>query len=602
VARKSLTAYHMKTRKFTSHATSPGIGIGQVYRHRFAGKTPVTRTWIRDAEVESETKRFTEAIYQSKENLSRLQAKMCRFEGHDQINIIESYRMLLQDDMLVGTTIEHIKNYKINAEWALDKTLSHLRLSFLNVHEDYIKERSQDINYVGRSIMDSLLGNTESLIRDLPEGDVVIVTHDFSPAEIVSLPRDRVVGLVMEMGGETSHTAIIARSLEMPAMFGVKEITTAVEDGETIILDGIKGVAIAKPGKKELEHYRQIHQRYADLEKLLMKDISLPAVTKDGHRVQLDANVEILEELPSLEPHGAEGIGLYRTEYLFLDRIDEPSEEEQFHNYVTVLEKMAPMPVTIRTIDIGADKLTASHPLAQQTNPALGLRGIRLCLKEPAIFKRQLKALLRAGVFGNLKILLPMIATIDEVQATKDLLTKVKEELKRDGIEFKEDVPLGVMIEVPAAVHIADALAKEVDFFSIGTNDLVQYSLAIDRANELVSDLYTPFHPAILKMLEMSVQAARNAGISISCCGEMAGDPLTLILLVGMGFDSLSMNAVSLPRVKKILRSITRTQAQDLVKRVLKLSTNKEVEKLVRREIGKILPEQVRQIESFFVQ
>ena len=591
----------MKTRKFTSHATSPGIAIGQVYHHRYAGKTPVTRTWIRDSEADNEAKRFTDAVQMAKENLSRLQAKMCRFEGHDQINIIESYRMLLQDDMLVGTTIEHVKSFKINAEWALDKTLSHLRLSFLNVHEDYLKERSQDINYVGRAIMDSLLGNTESLIRDLPEGKIIIVTHDFSPAEIVSLPRDRVVGLIMEMGGETSHTAIIARSLEMPAIFGVKDITNVVEDGETIILDGIKGVAIAKPGKKDLAHYRQIHERYADLEKLLMKDVALPGVTKDGHRVQLDANVEIVEELPSLALHGAEGIGLYRTEYFFLDRIDEPSEEEQYQNYVTVLEKMAPMPVTIRTIDIGADKLTAHHPLAGQANPALGLRGIRLCLKEPAIFKRQLTALLRASVFGNLRIMFPLITSVDEIRKTKKIIAEIKEKLRRDGKDFKDDVPLGAMIEVPAAIYIADALAKEVDFFSVGTNDLVQYTLAIDRANELVSDLYTPFHPAILQMLQHVVQAARKAGIAISCCGEMAGDPLTLILLIGMGFDSLSMNAVSLPRVKKILRSVTREQAESLVKRALALHTTKEVEKLVRREISSILPEQVRQIESFFV-
>ena len=591
----------MKTRRFTSLATSPGIAIGQAHRLLARGQVTFARTWIRNQEVEDEVERFKEAIRLSKEQLSRIQSKMCRFQGGEQINIIESYRLFLQDDMLVRTTLEHIADSKINAEWALDKTLSHLRLSFLNVHEEYLRERQQDIDYVGRRIMDNLLGEAELPFQELPEGDVVIVAHDLSPAEIASFPKEIIRGFVMEAGGETSHTAIIARALEIPAIFGVKDISSEIQDGEMIILDGMKGLAIASPGKRELEQYRTIHQRYVDLEKMLLEDINLPGETKDGHTVRLDANMELIEEIPSLLQHGAEGIGLYRTEYLFLNRLDEPTEEEQFNNYVEVLKKLSPRSVTIRTIDLGADKLTLRQKYEEQTNPALGLRGIRTCLKEPAMFKTQLRAMLRASAHGSLKILLPMITNIREVIETKKIIRSVMQGLKKENIAYDENIPLGIMVEVPATVLIADEIAKEVDFFSIGTNDLIQYGLAIDRTNELVADLYTPFHPAILKLLQGAVNAAKAARIPVSVCGEMAGDPMTIVLLVGMGLDSLSMNPISLPRVKKILRSITYKESKKMLEKALSLPSAEEIEKMVREEMGHILPSQLQQIESLFV-
>lgn len=584
----------MKTRRFTSVATSPGIAIGQVHRIRRPTAGSFTRLWIQDKDVELEVERFRQAIHLAKENLNRVQSRMCRFQGNEQINIIESYRLFLQDDMLVKASIDSISTNKINAEWALDKTLAHLRLSFLNIHEDYLRERRQDIDYIGRCIMDNLLGHPEIPLQDLPDGDVIVVAHDLSPAEIASLPKDRVRGFIMESGGETSHTAIIARSLEIPAIFGVVEVTSTVQDGETIIIDGVKGVAIASPGKRELDQYRAIHKRYLDMEKMLLEDINLPAETKDGFRMRLEANVELLEEIPALEQHGAEGVGLYRTEYLFLDRMDEPSEEEQFASYVKVLEQLAPKPVTIRTIDLGADKLTLSQRYDEQANPALGLRGIRLCLRELTMFKRQLRALLRASAFGNLKILLPMVNDVQEIVETRTIMDVEKETLRKEEIPFTPDIPLGIMVETPAAVLTAEMLAHESDFFSIGTNDLIQYGLALDRTNELVSDLYTPFHPAVLRMILQTVKSARKANIPVSMCGEMAGDPLTLILMVGMGLDSLSMNPVSLPRVKKIMRSITRKKAEELMKRALALTSASEVVDLLRVEIGHLLPSKVQ--------
>ncbi len=586
----------MKTRRFHSHATSPGIAIGRAYRVHNRG-TPSLRTWIRDGDVEGEVLRFREAVQSAKEQLDRIQAKMCRYQGQDQIKIIESYRLFLQDDMLVATTIDHIRRFKINAEWALDKTLAHLKLSFLNVDEDYFKERQQDIDYVGRRVMDNLVGTPELHLTELPEGDAVLIAHDISPAEVATLPRNRIKGFVMEMGGETSHSAIISRALEIPAVFGVKNIFELIDDEELVIVDGMKGLIIASPSKRELEQYRSIQSRYAALEQILLQDIHVPAETRDGKRIRIEANMELVEEIPSLFDHGAEGIGLYRTEYLFLNRLDEPSEEEQLENYISVLEQFAPRPVTIRTIDLGGDKLPiASQAYDAQANPALGMRAIRLCLRELPMFKTQLRAILRASTHGEPRILLPMISHLEELRAAKRIIDDVKRELTERGQPFRDDIPLGIMIEVPSAVFIADELAAEVDFFSIGTNDLIQYGLAIDRVNEHVSHLYTPYHPAVLRMIRHTVEAAKRAGIGVSLCGEMAGDPLAIALLVAMELDALSMNAISIPRVKKILRSLTRDQAGELLGKILALATAEEVEAQLKRSASHLLPGEVRKL------
>lgn len=585
----------MRNRRFHSEATSPGIAIGRAYRFHNKG-APFLRTWIKDQDVDDEIKKFKEAIQRSKEQLSRIQAKLCRFQGPDQIKIIESYRMFLQDDMLVSTTIKNIEQSKINAEWALDKTINQLKLSFLNVNEEYFRERRQDIDYVGRRVMDNLTGSPALPVSDLPRNEIILIAHDVSPAEVASFQKEYVKGFAMEIGGETSHSAIISRALEIPAIFGIKGIFDEIEDGEMIILDGIKGLLIASPHKRELSQYRTIQQKYAALEQVLMQDIHLPAETRDSFRIKIEANMELVEEIPSIIKHGAEGIGLYRTEYLFLNRIDEPSEDEQYSNYVTVLKQLKPKPVTIRTIDLGGDKLSFSQAYDVEANPALGLRAIRLCLKELPVFKTQIRALLRASVHGNLRILLPMISSLDEVTKVKKIIRDVKKELTSKGVRFKDDVPLGIMIEVPSAVFLANEFAKEVDFFSIGTNDLIQYGLAIDRVNEHVNYLYNPFHPAVIRMISLSVAAAKKAGIEVSICGEMAGDPLAIPLLVGMGLHSLSMNPISIPRVKKVLRSITRSQSSSILKELSKLSTAEDVERHLRRRTSHLLPGEVKKL------
>lgn len=585
----------MKTRRFHSSATSPGIALGAAF-HLVQRGAPFVRTWIKDMDVIAEIARFRLAIQKSKEQLSRIQAKLCRYQGPDQVKIIESHRMFLQDDMLVATTIKNIEQFRINAEWALDRTLAQLKLSFLNVDEEYFKERRQDIDYVGRRVMDNLAGSPEIPLAELPPGEFIIVAHDLSPAEVASIPKDRVKGFAMETGGETSHSAIISRALEIPAMFGVNGIFDQIEEGETLILDGIKGDLVASPHRRELQQYLTLQRKYTALEQMLMQDIHLAAETKDGYRIKIEANMELIEEIPSLIQHGAEGIGLYRTEYLFLNRLEEPSEEEQFENYVSVLKDLMPRSVTIRTIDLGSDKLAISQNYEAEANPALGLRAIRLCFRELPLFKTQLRALLRASLHGNLRILLPMISSVEELARVKRIIREVRRELSSKGIALRDHVPLGIMIEVPSAVFMARELAKEVDFFSIGTNDLIQYGLAIDRINEHVSYLYNPFHPAVLRMIQHTVAAAKSAGIEADLCGEMAGDPLAISLMVGMEIDALSMNPVSIPRVKKILRSITKKQSAQILKEAISLSTAEEVEKLLKKKTSYLLPGEVRRL------
>ena len=585
----------MKARRFRSNATSPGIAIGTAYHLQSQGAAFV-RYWIKNSDVHDEIGRLKSSLQKSKEQLDQISAKMCRFQGHDQIKIIESHRMFLQDDMLVASTIQHIQESKINAEWALDKTLAHLKLSFLNVDEEYFRERQQDIDYVGRRIMDNLMGTPALSLSELPKGEMILIVHDLSPAEVANLPKDRVKGFIMEGGGETSHTAIISRALEIPAVFSLKGIFESITEGETVILDGMKGLIVASPTKKEKEQYVTVQENYAALERILMQDIHLPAETKDGFKSSNEGNMELLEEIPSLIDHGAEGIGLYRTEYLFLDRLDEPTEEEQFENYIEVLEQLSPRPVTIRTIDLGGDKMPLLQAYDLQTNPALGLRAIRLCLREKPLFRTQLRAILRASVHGHPRILIPMISSVDEIMAVKKIIGEIKEELDDQNIPFRDDIPLGIMIEVPSAIFLAPELAKEVDFFSIGTNDLIQYGLAIDRINEHVADMYNPFHPAILRMIMMAVKAAKEADIKISLCGELAGDPLAITLMVGMEMDSLSMNPVSIPKVKKVLRSITKVQTEKLIEHVLSLKTSDEIVKYIKKQTKHTLPGDIKKL------
>jgi phosphotransferase system enzyme I (PtsI) len=376
----------------------------------------------------------------------------------------------------------------------------------------------------------------------------------------------------------------MARALEMPAVVGLESITQEVNTGETIIVDGIIGVVIVNPSLETLREYADKKQRYEELEKELFRYRQLPAETRDGFRIKVYANIELVEELPSVLDHGAEGIGLYRTEFLYLNRKDLPTEEEHFAIYKSVVEEISPHPVTIRTLDLGGDKFISQIELAEEMNPAMGLRAIRFCLKEVGVFKTQLRAILRASVFGNVRLMFPMISGYQEIIQIKAILQEVMDDLTRENVSFDRDLQIGIMIEIPSAATIADILAREVDFFSIGTNDLIQYSLAIDRVNEHVSYLYEPLHPAVLRLISTVIDAAHNAGIRVSMCGEMAGESMYVPILVGLGLDELSMNALSILKVKKMIRSVSYKEAREFAKQIFKLSTAAEIEEYLKRE------------------
>jgi phosphotransferase system enzyme I (PtsI) len=414
---------------------------------------------------------------------------------------------------------------------------------------------------------------------------VIVVAHDLSPADILQIDKSKVIGFITDLGGKTSHSAILARACEIPAVVGLEQITSEVTSGETVIIDGATGVVIVNPGPEAFREYLQRKQRYEYQERELLKLKDLPALTMDGHRMRLKGNIEFRDEISSINRHGGEGIGLYRTEMLFLNRDTLPGEEEQFQAYAEIVREMAPHPVTIRTLDIGGDKCLSELCLSDEMNPALGVRAIRLSLRQPEAFKAQLRAILRASAFGPVRLFFPMVSGVGEVRAAKALFEEAKAEL-RGKEPFDEKLAVGIMIEIPSAVMIADLLAAEVDFFSVGTNDLIQYSLAIDRTNEHLSSLYEPLHPAVLRSLKHVVDAAHAAGIEDCICGEMAGEPEYLPVLLGLGFDELSMNAVSIPRVKKILRRCTMADAREVAGRILGYATAAEADAYLKAEIS----------------
>lgn len=573
---------------------SPGIFIGNAYLLEKVS-VQVPHYWINVKEIASEVDRFHEAMEATQEELEKIQEKLCRFEGKEQIHILDAYQLILQDEMISRNTVETIKSEHINAEWALFKNLEKIKKTFSKIEEAYIKERTQDFNYIGERILRHLVGTSEEALRQIPPGSIV-VAHDLSPAETSQMNKFKIKAIVTEIGASTSHTAIISRALEIPAVVGCNGITRMADTGIPLIVDGNKGMVLVRPTAKQKKEY-DIERRHAHaFQKILLRDIHLPSQTLDRFSIRLAANMELTEELTSIKENGAEGVGLYRTEFLFLNRNTPPTEEEHFENYKKVLTSIYPNYTTIRTLDIGGDKIPSSRFYGPEPNPALGLRAIRFSLKERHHFKNQLRAMLRASLYGKLKILFPLISDLEEIRKAKSILEEVKDELKKKKVDFDPNVKIGVMIEVPSSVMVADDLAREVDFFSIGTNDLIQYTLAIDRGNEHVAYLYRPMHPAVLKMLKTTIDAAHREQIEVSLCGEMAGDPLYILILLGFGLNELSMNPVSIPRAKRMIRSVEYAAARALLEKTLLLKTSSEMEAFVRRELPRILGENYREI------
>jgi len=560
-------------------AVSPGIIIGKahlVYRSRVK---ILYQYLIRDEQLNKEVKRFEKALSITESQILNLKNRM-----PDQVKehsfILDSCLMILKDSMLTDSTIQRISNDKINAEWALQKSVEDISQVFDQIDDDYIKSRINDVENVTERVLRNLSGKAQENLEGISER-VIIVAHDLSPADMTELNIDKVMGFITNVGGKTSHTAIMAQALELPAVMGLESATDQVEDGDLLILDGNTGDVIINPDDIEINNYKKKQIQHEEYKSLIVKTSHLPATTLDGHRIVIKANVEFFEEVMSVRDYGGEGVGLFRTELLYLKSKVFPTEEELFEDYREVVETIAPDPVTIRTLDLGGDKFDSKLEISKETNPALGLRAIRLCLKETEMFKTQLRAILRASIYGEVQIMFPMISGLQEVLDAKKILGQAKEDLNREKIEYDHEIKVGIMIEIPSAVTMAEVLAKHVDFFNIGTNDLIQYALAIDRINEHVAYMYQPFHPAILKMIQQVVNAARNAGINVSLCGEMAGDPLCVPILLSIGINELSMNARTIPVIKKIIRSISIEETRADFENVIELSTAEEVREYI---------------------
>jgi len=565
---------------------SPGIIIGKVFLFSPSNIEVSTISLTTGEEINHEINRFKLSLQKSKEQLLAVKKEVKRKKHKEARYIIDAQLLILEDKLLVGNIIKTIREKKIDAASAVKETIQGLSRTFDDVGDEYLRERKTDIDYIGERITRNILGRKREDLSTIQEPSI-IVAQDLSPADTANLDTQVVMGFVTNAGGKTSHTAIMARALEIPSVVGLKKITSEVTSGETIIVDGTIGVVITRPTSETLWKYREKKQRYEQLEKELFHFKDLPAETPDGFQVKLLANIELVEELSSIREHGAEGIGLYRTEFLYLNRKELPTEEEHFNIYKKVIETVSPHPVTIRTFDLGGDKFLSRPDLVEEMNPVMGLRAIRFCLKEVSIFKTQLRALLKASVFGELKMLFPMISGVREIAQIKEILEELKAELHKEGISYNPDIKIGIMIEIPSAATIADLLAQEVDFFSIGTNDLIQYTLAIDRVNENVSYLYNPLHPAVLRLIKNVVDAAHSTGISVVMCGEMAGEPLYLPILLGLGIDELSMNPLCILKIKKILRSISYHDAQQLAAQVDQFKTATEIENFMRQELNK---------------
>jgi len=568
----------------TGIPASPGIAIGEVYilkKEDFC----ILEYKIKEEEIEKEIKRFREAVAQSKQQMKRIKKMVKESMGKKEAYIFQTYLHLLEDPLLINETIKKIRKERLNAEAALRKTFKALQLKFASVKYDLIRERFRDIEDIGGRILHNLLKKPPLTLSHLNE-EIIVIAYDLAPSDTASMQKDKILGFATDIGGRTSHTAIMARSLEIPAVVGLGNITQKVEPGSPVILDGNEGKVIINPTREEIEKYQRLQEEFINYKKGLKVLKSLPPQTLDGREVGLAANIAGPQEVGLALRYGAEGIGLYRTEYLYMNRQTLPSEEEQLEAYKIVAQKAVPHSAIIRTLDLGGDKFLSHFPVPHEINPFMGWRAIRLCLEEVDIFKTQLRSILRAAYFGKVKIMYPMISGVEEVKRANEILSEVKEELEKEGVPFDRNIEVGAMIEVPSAAVIADLLAKEMDFFSLGTNDLIQYSLAVDRVNEKVAYLYQPLHPTILRLIDNIIKCAHRENIWVGACGEMASDPLFALILLGLEVDEFSVAPTSLLEIKKLIRGIKWEETQEVASELLKLSTSSDAKEFAQRKLG----------------
>ncbi|MBC1972997.1 phosphoenolpyruvate--protein phosphotransferase [Listeria welshimeri] len=560
-------------------AASDGIAIAKAYLlvepDLSYEKTEVT-------DVESEVKRFESALEVSRTELSTIREKAAKDLGEDKAQIFDAHLLVLNDPELTGPIEESIKNAKTNAETALQETTDMFIGMFESMDNEYMRERAADIKDVRKRVLSHLLGVTIPNPALIDE-EVVVVAADLTPSDTAQLNRKFVKGFVTDIGGRTSHSAIMARSLEIPAVVGTKEITASVAKNDMVIIDGLEGNVIIHPTEEQIAHYEKIKSDFALQQAEWEKLKNEKTVSKDGVHVELAANIGTPNDLEGVISNGGEAVGLYRTEFLYMGRDNFPTEEEQFEAYKAVVSGMDGKSVVVRTLDIGGDKTLPYLELPEEMNPFLGFRAIRLCFANEELFRTQLRALLRASVYGNLKIMFPMIATVNEFRQARDILLDEKAKLKAAGTEVSDSIELGIMIEIPAAAVLADQFAKEVDFFSIGTNDLIQYTMAADRMNERVSYLYQPYNPSILRLVKMVIDASHKEGKWTGMCGEMAGDQTAVPLLLGLGLDEFSMSASSILKSRSLIKRLDQSEMVKLAEEALNKATAEEVVELVEK-------------------
>jgi phosphotransferase system enzyme I (PtsI) len=575
---------------------SSGIAIGKVYLLE-RGRIHVEKYSVREDQIEREVAKFQNAIKSAVKEMSSIKDAILDDDVRRHAFIIDAHMLMLQDQYFLKEVVDTIKAKKANAEWALDIVVSKFSSSFEKVEDPYLRERGRDLDYVYQRLLRIMVNKEAPGIYDKSvRGKGIIVAHDLSPADTIQINLDRTSGFVTDVGGRTSHTSIVARALEIPAVVGLGNITAIVKDNDTVIIDGDEGKVIVNPTRDVQKEYLVRQTRLNAQRKEFLRLGKLKAETQDGFKVRVAANIELLAEMDIVERYGAEGVGLYRTEYIYLSSKTLPTEMDHYHIYRKLAENRAVKYTTIRTLDIGGDKFASSIEVAKEINPAMGLRAIRLCIKEIDLFKAQLRGILRASAHGPLKILFPMISGMEEVKKAKAVLRECMAELEQERVPFDEHIRIGIMVEVPSTCMITDLLAGEVDFFSIGTNDLIQYALAIDRVNEYVSYLYEPLHPAVLRMIKKTVEDAHAHNIEVAICGEMAGEPLYVPILLGLELDELSMNAYSIPRVKKIIRGLRHSYCKSLVTEILAKDSPKESELLVRKEMVRLFPDDFEHI------
>ena len=568
---------------------SPGIIMGRAF---LVGSEQyiIVKQHLTDEDIPREVKRFRDSLAKTRYEILEIKKKMEEEIGAEEAQIFGAHLLVLEDSMLIDEVLSKLRKDKLSVEYIFQDVLKKYIKIFSDMDDEYLRERISDINDVGKRVLKNLIGAKERSLSAISER-VIVVAYDLSPSDTVIMHKKNVIGFATDIGGRTSHTAIMAKSLEIPAVVGLVAVTSKVKDGDEIVIDGTHGTVVINPTAKTIKKYTVEKKRYGVREKYLKELKGLPSETLDKRKVILSANIEFPIEVPSVLAHGAHGIGLYRTEFIYMNRKDLPSEEEQFEAYSTVAKKMKNQPVIMRTLDLGGDKFLSQFELPEEMNPFMGWRAIRFCLARPDIFKVQLRAILRASIHGKMKLMYPMISGMQELRAANDILEDVRRSLRRDSIPFDEDMEIGAMIEVPSAALTSDMLAKEADFFSIGTNDLIQYVVAADRVNEKIAYLYEPAHPGVLRLIKQIIDSGHAAGIWVGMCGEMAGDVTMTLVLLGLGLDEFSVSPIAISEVKKIIRSVTFEQAKEIAARALTFTTGEEVQEFCVNALKKSVPD-----------